>query len=283
MAPERTLGVSDAEETPRAHEWFTGDFRSWEEARAASTGYDDPAILQRVIAATRKVVSGEAAYERDSVSFDHVEYSVPLLACLLYAASRLGNRLNLVDIGGSLGSTYRQNRRFLSHLSELRWSIVEQPHFVAAGKAEFETEELRFYETIATCATASSPRVALLSSVLPYIEKPYELLAAVFEGALELVIVERTPFFLERKSERVTVEHVPPEIYPASYPAWFFDLETFRSFVERSPFAVVAEFDSWESWETNGEQAQSKCFLLERHGAPAECPRNEGRSRHTIE
>ncbi len=61
--------------------------------------------------ATRKVVAGEAVYERDSVVFDHLEYAWPLLACLLQIAAERRS-LRVIDFGGSLGSSWRQNRRF---------------------------------------------------------------------------------------------------------------------------------------------------------------------------
>lgn len=244
--------------------WFEGDYRTWAEACAASTGYDAPAILERVIAATRRVVAGEAVYERDAVTFDRVEYSAPLLAGLLYVASRSGNCLDLVDVGGSLGSSFRQNRHLLGHVAHLRWSVVEQPHFVAAGRAEFETDEIRFYDSINGCLRVEQPSVALLSSVLPYLEAPYAMLDELFTGPFEFVLIDRTPFFLLEQPDRLTVEHVPPEIYQASCPAWFFGRRRFLDHLLGSPFSIVVELDSWERWETGGDAAQSRFFLLER-------------------
>ena len=55
-------------------------------------------------------------YERDSVLFDTIRYSWPLLSDLLRAASEDQNHLSVLDFGGSLGSSYYQNRVFLSHL-----------------------------------------------------------------------------------------------------------------------------------------------------------------------
>src|SRR5262245_37179159 len=117
------------------HVWFRGDFSTWADARSLSTGYDAPDILEKVRRSTLAVVSGSAAFERDSVAFENTEYSLPLLACLLYVATRSANRLDVLDFGGSLGSSYWQNRKLLTHLDHLRWSVVEQPHFVEVGAA----------------------------------------------------------------------------------------------------------------------------------------------------
>ena len=121
--------------SPKYHEWFTGNYATWDEAKKNCLGYDAPNILEKVKASLLKVKNGEAVYERDSVLFDHVEYSYPLLISLLYIATASENKLRLLDFGGSLGSSYYQNRNFLNRLELLEWSIVEQNHFVKCGKA----------------------------------------------------------------------------------------------------------------------------------------------------
>jgi putative methyltransferase (TIGR04325 family) len=247
-----------------SHEWFAGDYSCWEDAVRDSTGYDAPAILAKVLAATLKVKAGEAACERDSVTFDHVEYSVPLLASLLYCATRTGGRLSMMDVGGSLGSSYWQNRKFIRHIEDLRWSVVEQPHFVEAGNAFIADHVLAFYDSIESCMARTQPNVALLSGVIQCVERPYDLVAAVMETAVQFVVVDRTPFFVENLSDRLTVERVHPSVYEGSYPAWFFNLERFRRFVTGSSFEIFEEFDSWERWTVDGSAVQSKCFLLAR-------------------
>ena len=145
---------------------FEGDFGTWEDASAASTGYGDASILAKVAEATLKVKRGEAAYERDSVLFDQIQYSWPLLAGLMWAAARSRSRLSVLDFGGALGSGYHQNRRFLDGLGEVRWGVVEQPHYVAAGRALFENEQLQFFDTIDECEAKLRPNVIVLGSVL---------------------------------------------------------------------------------------------------------------------
>ena len=127
---------------------YTGNYTTWEEAQQVSTGYDSDLILEKVRDSLSKVKNGEAVYERDSVLFDKVQYSWPLLAGLLWIAAQKENRLNLVDFGGSLGSTYYQNRKFLSHLMEVHWSIVEQKKFAECGKRDFENDHLKFYDDL---------------------------------------------------------------------------------------------------------------------------------------
>ena len=65
---------------------FVGNFASWDEAKKYSHGYDKDIILRKCKNAMLKVKTGEAVYERDSVLFDKVQYSFPILAGLLRAA-----------------------------------------------------------------------------------------------------------------------------------------------------------------------------------------------------
>jgi putative methyltransferase (TIGR04325 family) len=221
---------------------FFGTYGSWAEALSASGGYDSRLILDKVKDALLKVKSGEAVYERDSVLFDTIQYSWPLLAGLLWTASRNGNRLNLVDFGGSLGSSYFQNRKFLEHLSELRWNIVEQGHFVECGKRHFEDGRLAFYRDLGECCREQQPGTIILSSVIQYLEHPYELLEEIFSFGFEVIIIDRTPF-LEGGEDMITVQKVPPEIYEASYPARFFSEEKFLRFFSGN-YDLLADFET---------------------------------------
>ncbi|MBA4416985.1 MAG: methyltransferase, TIGR04325 family [Syntrophus sp. (in: bacteria)] len=222
---------------------WSGDYSSWEAARATATGYDSQLILEKVKNALLKVKNGKAQYERDSMLFDEIEYSWPMLTALLWIASRNSNCLHIIDFGGSLGSSYFQNRRFLSHLTELSWNIVEQMNFVACGKEHFQDDVLRFYSSIEACLKSQRCDTILLSSVLPYIEKPYDLVVNIIALGFKNIIIDRTPFFLKDIPDRLTIQNVPPGIYRASYPAWFFNREKFLKLFQKQ-YDLVAEFTS---------------------------------------
>lgn len=240
---------------------FIGDYASWEEARQASGGYDSDVILAKVRDALLKVRDGEAIYERDSVLFDSVQYSWPLLAALLWVASNNGNCLNLIDFGGSLGSTYYQNITFLRHLDVLRWSIVDQEQFVECGRRYFENDHLKFYCSIDECRADRNPPAILFSSVIQYLEKPYDLLADVVSKGFPYIIFDRTTL-LAHGADRLTVQTVPPYIYPASYPAWFFNREKFLS-VFADTYELMAGFNALGgSIDLDGAQARDEGFIF---------------------
>lgn len=221
---------------------FSGNYASWEEAVKHSTGYCSPLIIERVTEAALKVKRGEAVFERDSVLFDEIQYSWPVIAGLMWIAAQKDNRLSIVDFGGSLGSSYFQARNFLADLRECRWSIVEQKHFVDTGRKHFEDGRLRFYETLDECTTKERPDAVLLSSVLQYLPKPYAFLEDIVRREFSFIIVDRTPFFLKDR-DRLTVQKVPASIYPASYPAWILNLGRFQAAMKES-YDLVAGFDA---------------------------------------
>ena len=222
-----------------------GDYPSWDEAKKHSTGYEDDKILQKVKDGLLKVKKGEAAYERDGVLFDKIEYSWPLLSGILLAASINKGQLSVLDFGGSLGSTYFQNRKFLNLLQNVSWNIIEQPHFVREGQLHFQDERLHFYfyEDIETCIKTEKPDVLLLSSVLCYLEKPYEILENLLSYNFPFVIIDRTP--LHKKGyDRITIQRVPPWIYKTSYPCWILDKQKLLLFFQKRNYQVIEEFDA---------------------------------------
>ena len=56
-----------------------------------------------------------------------------------------------------------------------------------------------------------------------------------------LVIFDKMPFLIDGEKDIITIQKVPPAIYEASYPAWFFNEKKFLEFLGRK-YDVVAEF-----------------------------------------
>ena len=242
---------------------YRGDYRDFGEAAQGTTGYSAQSILEKTRAALLKVHRGEAAYERDSVTFDHLDLPYPLLALLYRAAAASSGRLSILDFGGSLGSTYYQCRQFLADLPGLEWSIVEQPAHVACGQRDFSDGVLQFYPDIATCERERRPNVLLLSSVLPYLPEPWSFLHAMMSHpGFEWIIVDRTAF-LPGARDRLTVETVSPRIYAASYPAWFLSREKFLA-AWPAAWRQVCEFDALDRQLLDGVEIIFKGFAYHR-------------------
>ena len=240
---------------------------SWRKGLAISSGYSQEEILTRVVLATRAVVSGQAIYERDSVLFHEPALPFQILAPLLRAAALNHGVLNVVDIGGALGSTFRQCRAYLGPVGKLRWYVVEQPHFVAAGNREFAGDELTFVESLPALPPMSEPCVVLASSVLQYLEKPDELLGELRQLNASALVVDRTPLS-SAPEHRLCIQHVSSRIYPASYPCWVLSRPRVIESLS-GDWRVSAEFSCPEgSYSLGLSSFEFRGILFERRNEP---------------
>jgi putative methyltransferase (TIGR04325 family) len=218
-----------------------GKYSTWEEAKKRSSGYDSDLILNKVSISAGKVRDGEAVYERDSVLFDEINYSYPVLSALLWIAAQNKGRLNVLDFGGALGSSYYQNKKFLDSIKEVNWCVVEQPDFTREGLQNFSTDRLHFFYSIEDCFKTYKVDVILLSSVLQYLSEPYTLLDQFLSKKTKFIIIDRTPFIVG--DDRITIQRVHPSIYDATYPCWFFNKEKLISYLSPK-YENFFEFDA---------------------------------------
>lgn len=231
-------------------EW-RGPYSSWEEASDKCSKYNSDEIFQKVLEATREVVAEKSVYERDSCLFNQIEYSWPVLTSLLWIYAKDGH-LNCIDFGGSLGSTYRQNNKFLDAFTNVQWNIVEQPHFVEAGKREFETNRLKFKRSM---EEVQSPNVILFLNSLSYLENPWSFLKEATQQGSQYLMLDRTPF-RKQAGDEVYMQVVRPPIYRATYPCRVFSQFEFELHMIELGWVCherwVSELQSSEDWRYLG-------------------------------
>ena len=162
----------------------------------------------------------------------------------MWVAARNNGRLNVLDFGGSLGSCYFQNRKFLKALSHVSWNVVEQSHYVDAGQLHIQSEELRFFKTIKECLADNQPNVVMLSSVLQYLEDPEEIIKSLTAAKATCLIVDRTPFSILNQ-DKILVQKVPASIHSASYPMWVFSIEKYLRLLEPD-WHLIAQWQNTE-------------------------------------
>jgi putative methyltransferase (TIGR04325 family) len=220
--------------------WFRGDYASWAEARAQASAEDGSAGLARVRAAAQAVRAGAAAWDRDGVTFARPAVHAPLLAALQRSAAAHGGRLAVVDFGGGLGSTWRQHRAALAGVTCAGWRVVERPALAGIGRGEFAEGPLEFHDSLAEALAAGPATTLLLSSVLPYLEEPYALLAAAVAAGFPEVIIDRTPC-VPGGRDRIVVQHTPPALGGGSHPCRLFDRASLSTALAPH-YALVAEW-----------------------------------------
>jgi putative methyltransferase (TIGR04325 family) len=241
---------------------FNGDYTTWESASAACGGYAAANILETTRDAMRKIVSGEAVYERDSVLMDVPEYPFSTIAGLLPAAARQQGKLSVLDFGGALASTYFACRPWLDAISELHWCVVEQAHYVDCGQAEFSSARVSFHKTIAEAVAAYPPDVILLSGSLHFLPQATEIIEELCRLKAPYILLERTPYW-EGDRHRIVIQHVPAEIYEADYPCWLFSEPLLLSQFSKS-YQLLASYPALDVIPLTGGRSYFKGMLLGR-------------------
>jgi len=188
--------------------------------KQGSNGYASQDFISKLFAASSLVRDGKAVYERDTYVFDRILYSWPLLSALLLAAQKK-DYFHIVDLGGGLGSTYQQNRKFL-HLMESRvkWSIIEQKEIVKIGRESFENAELKFYSDLVEISDDTID-LFVVSGTLCYLSDPYQIIERITMLNPKYIVLDRTPF-LESDDDAYCIQYVPAIIFQASYPVTVF-------------------------------------------------------------
>ncbi len=239
---------------------WKGNFSTWSEAQKKCSGYNSEIIFSKVKEALLKVKNGEAVFERDSVTFDKIQYSLHLLSGLSIAALQNNGKLNVLDFGGSLGSSYYQNKNIFKDINEFNWCIVEQPHFVEEGIKTFADSNLHFFYDVKSCTEKYKINVLLLASVLQYLEEPYQLLDEVIAENIEYIIIDRTPVFF-KDDDRITIQRVPKNIYDAQYPCRILNETKLIKYLSKY-YELIFDYESPE--RINLTNAALKAYLFKR-------------------
>lgn len=226
-----------------------GTYKSYEDAndfliKKGMDNYSSDVILKKVYSAIEKVRAGEAEFERDSVLFYKKEYNYPLLASICYTLSMFGadNSANILDFGGSLGSTFFQNRDKLSGY-KFKWHIVEQLNFVEFGKEHIP--EIAFYDSIEKYRKFNSCDICILSGVIQYFDKPYDWLERILLAKFRYIIVDRI-LFSGDNGEQCSIQYVPSEIYDGQYPIWLLSRQKVIDFITSFGYELD---DAWKSFD----------------------------------
>lgn len=120
--------------------------------------------------------------------------------------------------------------------------MVEQGHFVQAGRENFEDGSLCFRNTIADAVDGMRPNVALLSGVLQYIPNAAGILAELVSTGIETIVIDRTPF-VDDDATIISVQHVPSRIVKSSYPTYLFSQSNLLGDAWQN-YRILVEFEA---------------------------------------
>lgn len=209
---------------------YLGDYNSWTEAAEECEGYDDSVIINKAIWASQKVLNGEAKWERDSFLFYEQKYIYKLCASILRCALKNGNKgVRVLDLGGSLGSTYFQNIKYLEDVNNLEYIVAEQDHYRDYGHEHLENSILKFISSKDDWESQEKYDIILMSASLQYISEYIEITEKIKRARPEYIILDR---ILISERGRLCKETVPEKIYKSSYPVRIFSEKEIKDFFE---------------------------------------------------
>jgi putative methyltransferase (TIGR04325 family) len=243
------------------HIYFEGDYASWDDASKQCASPDTGQVLEKVLPVTLKIKRSEPLNEKDVIFFGRPRFNPALISSALSAAIRSGNRLNVLDFGGSLGVSYFHSRDFLRDLAEVKWSVIELPNMVAAGKQHLQSPELRFFDTIEGCLNQNTPNIIVMSGVLQCLPEPWTTLKRLLEIGAPYVFIDRTGV-IESIKDRLTIQHVPERIYRYDHPAWWLSESRLLSCFADYGYQCLNDFKTGYQWELPGAKIAFKGFIF---------------------
>lgn len=164
--------------------------------------------------------------------FYEPKYVYRLCAAILRCAVQNNNKgVRILDIGGSLGSTYFQNREYLKDIENLEYVIAEQNHFADYGHKNLEDGRLSFIksEDIFKEENNDNFDIVLMAASLQYIPEYQEIISKIIKINPRYIIFDR---LLIGDKMRISKETVPEEIYKSSYPVIIFTESQIRNYFE---------------------------------------------------
>ena len=215
-------------------------------------GYEEDLFINKLKSAAGLVRDGKAIYERDTVIFNQIDYAWELLTSLMLVSQRK-EEIQIVDFGGGLGTSYRQNCSMLKLAGiNALWTVVEQRKLVEIGRSEFENKFLKFISNLSELESREIDAV-LFGSSLCYLEYPYEILNQTFMLGPHYIIFDRTPF-IDLSEDRIAVQFVPESIYRAAYPIRTFSVSKFKDF-------MAQEYELVEEWDCDMQPDPNSCAM----------------------
>jgi len=203
-------------------DYYFGKYETYLEAKQFASGYDDERILKKAIYAAQLVSENKVLFERDGFLFHKYFYSNPIQIVLSMIGGSQKNYLNVVDYGGSLGSSYFQYQPLLHFFKKVSWRIIEQEKICRASLDIFKGGDLRFYSSLNECITDCNPNIDLMlfSSSLQYLEDPLSILSGASAVNSRYLVLDRISVSNDER-DWVTIQYVR-STYKASYPVWIF-------------------------------------------------------------
>ena len=195
---------------------------SWSDAQQKVGGYESSAsidsIVQSISAARQNIAQTQSLNSRD----------LQIISGIAVAMSELKDpavgTIRIMDVGGAGGDYFFTLKKFMPNL-RCEWIVVETPQLVHAMREASLDEHPGITWVQSIEEIEGRCHITLLSSVLQYVDEPYQLLHAVTEIS-DISIINRIPL-TRYDNDRCAVQRVRTYGRRGAYPARFFSESVF--------------------------------------------------------
>ena len=129
---------------------------------------------------------------------------------------------NVLDVGGSLGSTFYQNKKFLLSLKKLSWNVLEQRNFVEYANLNLKEPNLNFFSNI-DLALLKKYDLIIISGSLQYLKNYKVIFKKLIKSKSEYIILDRTIESANNNKTKIFVQINPKKLIESSYPVRIFN------------------------------------------------------------
>ena len=195
---------------------------SWETAVRKSVGYESVNVLTPLMQGTNESRVNLADSKWATTRYQQI--ATAMFFCLSENRLRVGKPLRILDFGGGGGDYFYQFQKFVPHI-DFDWTVVETPALAEAMKQKHggESQKIRWVGSLEM--TEDKYDFVLCSSVLQYLEKPFEVLEDLVKKS-ECVIINRIPI-IDLSDHFVALQRILTKKRRGSYPAHFFSEKRF--------------------------------------------------------
>ncbi len=216
---------------------YFGPFKNWKDAISNSKGYDNKLILNNVLKNTMISKKNLYYFERDGYLLSTNTIPHYQLNLILKMINKKKRGLNIVDLGGSLGSSYFKMKDIINQNYKNTWNIVEQKSFVKIGRKKLKEKGLNFFDNLKNLRNKKID-VLILSGSLQYLEDPNHILKIIFDLKPEIILLERLSILKVKNEPTICVQKRGDN----SYPIWFFSNKYIIEKFKKNKYNLVESF-----------------------------------------
>jgi putative methyltransferase (TIGR04325 family) len=201
---------------------------SWAKAQHAVAGYESEIAIESIIDSIQQ--SHAAASGSKSLTSRDLQI-ISSFAIAISAAVVQSANVRVIDVGGAGGDYFFMFANAMPAVT-FDWVVVETPA-LATAITKTNLGEGRNIRWVSSLDEAGKDfDVALLSSVLQYVDDPYGLLNEV-TNRCKVMVINRIPL-TSSGTDQATVQHVRTHGRRGAYPAWFFSNNVFLNEIDKS-------------------------------------------------